>query len=51
MVLPSHLLLDANGLIVRKWPGTDQSAKVREKMANQIVADTVEELKRTRRAT
>jgi peroxiredoxin len=51
MVLPSHPLLDANGLIVRKWPGTDQSAKVREKMANQIVADTVEELKRTRPAT
>jgi hypothetical protein len=44
MVLPSHLLLDANGLIVRKWPGTDQSANVREKMANQIVKETVAEV-------
>jgi hypothetical protein len=44
MVLPSHLLLDANGLIVRKWPGTDQSANVRERMANQIVTETAAEV-------
>jgi hypothetical protein len=45
MVLPSHLLLDSRGVIVRKWPGTDKSPSVRRRMANQIVADTVEELK------
>jgi hypothetical protein len=45
MVLPSHLLLDPNGVIVRKWPGTDQSANVREKMANQIVVDTIAEVR------
>lgn len=51
MVLPSHLLLDNSGVIVRKWPGTDKSPQVRRRMANQIVADTVEELKlRTRAA-
>lgn len=51
MVLPSHVLLDSTGVIVRKWPGTDKSPHVRRKMANQIVADTVEELKlRTRGA-
>ena len=46
MVLPSHLLFDNTGVILRKWPGTDKSPHVRRRMANQIVADTVEELKR-----
>jgi hypothetical protein len=46
MVLPSHLLLDANGLIVKKWPGTNYSASVREKMANQIVTETIAEVTR-----
>ena len=45
MVVPSHLLLDRNGLIVRKWPGTDRSERLRRSMANQIVADTVAESK------
>lgn len=50
MVLPSHLLLDNSGVIVRKWPGTDQSPQIRRRMANQIVADSIEELKRRTRA-
>lgn len=50
MVLPSHLLLDSTGVIVRKWPGTDHSQAIRRRMANQIVADTVEELKLRTRA-
>lgn len=45
MVLPSHLLLDNSGVIVRKWPGTDKSKAVRRRMANQIVTDTLEEAK------
>jgi hypothetical protein len=49
MVMPSHLLVDCDGVVLRKWPGTDKSPQVRKRMANQIVADTVEELKlRTR---
>ncbi|HEX8653156.1 MAG TPA: hypothetical protein VF708_20225 [Pyrinomonadaceae bacterium] len=46
MVLPSHILVDRNGVIVRKWPGTNRNQAVRKKMANQIVADTIEELSR-----
>jgi hypothetical protein len=51
MVLPSHLLLDSTGAILHKWPGTDQSPQVRRSMANQIVADTLDELKLGARAT
>lgn len=45
MVIPSHILIDPTGIIVRKWPGTDRNKKVRFRMANQIAADTLEELK------
>ncbi|HVF55605.1 MAG TPA: hypothetical protein VM934_05620 [Pyrinomonadaceae bacterium] len=40
MVIPSHILVDRNGVVLRKWPGTSQSSAIRQRMANQIVADT-----------
>jgi peroxiredoxin len=48
MVLPSHILIDRRGSIVHKWPGTDVSADVRERMAKEIIADTIAELNRRR---
>ena len=44
MVIPSHLLMDSNGTIVQKWTGTDRNQVVRQRMANQIVADALKEL-------
>lgn len=44
MVLPSHLLVDSNGVVIRKWVGTDKQQLTRRKMANQIVADVSNEL-------
>jgi len=44
MVIPSHLLIDKNGVIVRKWPGTSNFEEVRYRMANEIIADTRSEL-------
>jgi len=44
MVIPSHLLLDANGTILQKWPGTNRNRSVRESMANQIVSDALNQL-------
>ena len=44
MVLPSHILVDQTGIIVRKWPGTSVSEDVRRKMAEEIVSDTRAEL-------
>jgi hypothetical protein len=41
MVLPSHILIDRNGVVIRKWVGTDKRKEVRAKMANQIVSDTL----------
>ncbi|MCU1265235.1 MAG: hypothetical protein JWM21_1553 [Acidobacteria bacterium] len=43
MVLPSHILVDAQGRIVRKWPGTSPNDSIRRRMAHQIVADTLTE--------
>jgi hypothetical protein len=45
MVLPSHILVNTEGVILRKWPGTDNSPRIRRRMANQIVADTLDEIK------
>jgi len=45
MVLPSHILVNTDGVILRKWPGTDSSSRIRRRMANQIVADTLNELR------
>ena len=44
MVLPSHILVDRNGTIIRKWPGTSPNQSIRQKMARQIVSDTSKEL-------
>lgn len=44
MVLPSHILVDSNGVVIRKWLGTDIHKPVRRRMANQIVADAFTEL-------
>jgi hypothetical protein len=51
MVIPSHLLIDRNGVIARKWPGTDHSQRLRKRMAYQIVADTAEEVKLRKNVT
>jgi hypothetical protein len=40
MAIPSHLLVRKDGLIVRVWPGTNESKEVRERMGNQIISDT-----------
>ena len=44
MVLPSHILIDRTGRIIRKWPGTSTSKSVRLHMANQIASDTLAEV-------
>ena len=42
---PSHLLVDRSGRILEIWNGTSLDPVVRERMANQIVADAVAILK------
>lgn len=41
MVNPSHLLLDVNGTVIRVWPGSHNDKEVRDRMAQQIIADTL----------
>ena len=41
MVTPSHLLLDPNGVVIARWPGSDEHKDVRDRMANQIVSDSL----------
>lgn len=41
MTNPSHLLLNANGTVIRVWPGSYENKAVRERMARQILADTI----------
>lgn len=40
MAVPSHLLLDKDGVIIRTWPGSNDDKAFRIRMGNQIVADT-----------
>jgi hypothetical protein len=44
MVVPSHILIDTNGAIIRKWPGTSRDEDIRRIMSDQITADTLAEL-------
>ena len=48
MVLPSHLLVDGTGHIIRKWPGTSTSQSIRFRMAKQIATDALAEISRDR---
>lgn len=41
MVRPSHLLLDGDGTILLKWPGTSADPQTRRRMRQQIIADTL----------
>ena len=43
-LFPPTLLLDANGIILQKWPGTNRNRNVRESMARQIVSDALNQL-------
>jgi hypothetical protein len=42
MVVPSHILVRRDGTILRTWPGTSQTKRVRFQMANQIINDTMD---------
>jgi hypothetical protein len=42
MLVPSHFLIDRNGVVIKKWPGSSATESVRRRMANQIVTDTLD---------
>lgn len=42
MVLPSHILIDAEGKVIKTYPGTDKEKSTRDRMANQIVKETLQ---------
>lgn len=44
MLVPSHFLVDRSGEVIKKWPGSSNAELVRQRMANQIVSDTVNAL-------
>lgn len=41
MTTPSHLLLNSDGRVIRVWPGSYNDKAVRDRMARQIIADTL----------
>ena len=41
MLVPTHFLVDRSGVVISKWPGSSSAELVRQRMANQIVNDTV----------
>lgn len=43
MVVPSHLLIDSNGRILKKFEGTNKDRIVRMRMANQIIKEVLQE--------
>lgn len=40
MAAPSHLLIKGDGTVIRVWPGSYAEKSVRDRMAQQILADT-----------
>ncbi|MCO6511012.1 MAG: hypothetical protein J5I65_09470 [Aridibacter famidurans] len=46
MVVPSYILVNRDGWVIKTFPGTDKNSAVREKMINQIIKEaTMENLK------
>lgn len=43
MVVPSHILINNDGVVLRRFPGTRIDKNLRDKMANQIVSEMLEE--------
>lgn len=41
MTNPSHLLINSDGRVIRVWPGSYNDKSVRDRMAHQIIADTL----------
>ncbi len=41
MSVPSHLLVNSDGIALCVWPGSSEEKSVRDRMAYQIVADTL----------
>jgi hypothetical protein len=41
MTVPSHLLVDSQGIVLQVWPGSSEEKEVRQRMGSQIVDDTL----------
>jgi hypothetical protein len=41
MVVPSQILVDKDGTVINKWPGTSPDPVARKKIVNQVVSDAV----------
>lgn len=41
MTVPSHLFVDYDGTVIQVWPGSNADQEVRQRMATQIVNDTM----------
>lgn len=44
MLVPSHFLVDSSGKVIKKWPGSNNAELIRQRMANQILTDTLNTL-------
>ena len=43
MVVPSHLLINEQGIILRHFPGSSSEKTIRDRMASQIITEMLEE--------
>ena len=46
IVLPSHILVDSKGNVIKTFPGTDKEKSVRDEMAYQIIKEIIVEKSR-----
>lgn len=44
MVVPSHILVEEDGTVINKWPGTSPDPVARKRIVNQVVSDAVSAL-------
>jgi peroxiredoxin len=44
MIVPSHILIDHTGVVKQVWLGGNDAKPIRDRMANQIVNDTLKAL-------
>ena len=49
MLVPLHFLVGRNGEVIKKWPGSSNAELVRQRMANQIVTETLTALSAMKR--
>jgi hypothetical protein len=45
IVIPSHILIDSNGTVIKTFPGTSIDQRIRDRMAREVLRQVLDEHK------